>query len=593
VAVTTPLTADLGTYQGRIRPTNWTPIHGEYVFCLGHDLPGQTYSMPTGIMLSIGQTFDTTGFNVLQIKLHLRAPLSVPSGYTWICEVHTFGGPQCTFEITSADVYQERTVEVTVPAVAESIIELRVDLALTGPTSPVEVELPAIYLDAAISANSVMESMVTRQSPAPDSVDIWPSRVIEFQAYALDGSGLSTVEIYVNSELVATMSGAYAATASYVAPGWAVLAVALAFGDAITDYTVTPPGPWESESLIDVSAIVTTGSTIVRAHGWQFTIADTAGPRIISAVAPSIYEVSVEWNEPIADASLDASLFTLALESDPPAYVPNVLDVRRDPLAARPTRIALTLDQPATPGATYRVTASAGVTDALGNAVESQYAFATFDAYLSPLTPANRLLSLYQELPAAERATDQFGELKLFCDVLDEGLRALAVVADDWPLVAVDPDTAIEPWLDAILWELGNPFEWLPMDIRTKRLLARWMHALVALKGSGLGIRAAIRLLLGIETQVHVYGVGLALLGDTVLGETFVLGTDDEDDLYTFWVIVDAQLDVETRGYMNRIIDIMKVANERHLIIEPDTVFVPDHWALGFSDLGTETELHV
>lgn len=121
---------------------------------------------------------------------------------------------------------------------------------------------------------------------------------------------------------------------------------------------------------------------------------------------------------------------------------------------------------------------------------------------------------------------------------------------------------------------------------------ARWMHQLVALKGSGLGIRAAIRLLLGIEVQVHVYGVGLAVLGETIIGDTFILGSDDEDDLYTFWVIVQETLDAETRSYMDRIINIMKVAHERHLIVEPSEVFVPDHWALGFSQLGVETELH-
>lgn len=588
--MSTPFDADIGMFQGRIRPTNWTPVDGEFVFCLGHDLPGQTYSLPTGVLMSVGQTFDSTGFNTLAITLHLRAPTTIPSGYTWTLEVHTFGGAQCIFGFTSADEYQERTVEVVVPAESDTNIELRFDLALNGPTSPVEVELPGVYIDAAVSADSAMESMVACRSPAPDDTGIWPSRAIEFQAFALNGSGITDVEIYVNGELVATMGGAAAATSSFVAAGWTVQTNVLLFADPITEYVVTPPDPWESEAVIEVEVVITTGSSQVRTHNWSFTVADTEGPRMDSARAIGVYEVEVEWNEPIADASLDPSLFVLALESEGPAFVPNVQDVRRD--SDRPERIVLTIDQPATPGATYTVTASADVADALGNTVEPEYNTATFDAYVSPLSPANRLLSLYQELPAAERDTDQFGELKLFCDVLDEGLRALAVVADDWPLIAVDPDTAREDFLDAILWELGNPFEWLPLDIQKKRLLARWMHALVALKGSGIGIRAAIRLLLGIETQVHVYGFGGAAIGSAEMGSTFILGSDDEDDLYTFWVIVDEQLDTETREYMNRIIDIMKVAHERHLIVEPQTLFVPDHWQMGFSLLGTETELH-
>lgn len=588
--MSTPFDADIGVFQGRIRPTNWTPIHGEYVFCLGHDLPGQTYSLPTGLLASVGQTFDSTEFNTLQITLHLRAPTTIPAGYVWQCEVQTFGGPQYTVNLTTADEYQERTIDIMVPAIQEQIIELRVDLSLLGPTSPIEVELPAVYVDAAISANTGISSIVTARSPRDNDLAVWDSRPIEFQVFACDLSGLSSVQVFLDSNLIATFTGANAATPSMVMPGWSVQTNVLAFSDAITTYSLTPPAPWDSEALINVGALVTTGNNALYAHGWQFTVADTEGPRVLAARAVGVYEIVVEWNEPIADASLDPSLFELSLESAPPAFIPNVQDVRRD--STQPEWIVLTINQPATPGATYTVTASADVTDAHNNAVEPAYDSASFEAYASSLSPTNRLLSLYQELPAAERDTDQFGELRLFCDVLDEGLRALAVVADEWPIVVVDPDTAREDFLDAMLWELGNPFDWLPLDIRKKRLLARWMHALVALKGSGLGIRAAIRLLLGIEVQVHVYGFGGAGLGAAIMGETFILGSDDEDDLYTFWVLVQEQLSAETREYMNRIIDIMKVAHERHLIVEPETLFVPDHWQLGFSRLNIETSLH-
>jgi phage tail-like protein len=513
----------------------------------------------------------------------------MPPDVSWRLIVGSDAHEYAEFDVPSGGRTHTLT-DIAIPVVIDpSAFTVLFLLYLDGTPGEYDVELPGVYVDMSTSANAGFTPQVSCRYPSPNDTAVEESPTIRFLAFDLDLTGLTSVIVSVDGSVVAEFSGTDALTLAVIAPGWSASGVSGASSAA--QYMLHRGTPFESEQTVAVDVLVST-ATSTSAFSWLFTIADTAGPRVVSAVASSVYEVSVEWNEPIADASLDASLFTLALESDPPAHVPNVLDVRRDSDPTRPTWIVLTLDQPATPGATYRVTASGVVTDALGNAVESQYASATFDAYLSPLTPANRLLSLYQELPAAERDTDQFGELKLFCDVLDEGLRALAVVADDWPLVTADPDTALEPWLDAILWELGNPFEWLPMDIRTKRLLARWMHALVALKGSGLGIRAAIRLLLGIETQVHVYGVGLALLGDTVLGETFVLGTDDEDDLFTFWVIVDAQLDAETRSYMNRIIDIMKVAHERHLIIEPGTVFVPDHWSLGFSDLGTETELH-
>lgn len=589
--MSTPLNVDVGVYQWRIRPTNWTPIDGEFVFCLGHDFPGQTYLVPLGVLLSLEQKIPTAGFNLLQFAIHLRAPTTTPSGYTWRCIVSTTGGDQRIIEFTNADTFQERTItDVSISSFSEPDIELSVALGLDGPGGPVEAELPAIYVDAAVSFNSPAPTVIGCKSPTPDEINVWPGRPIEFQAFALDGTGLTQTYVEVNGLHVATFGGTNASMPSFVAAGWTVDADLVSLADPVTTYTITPASPWDSEEIITVLVRVTTGSAQETDVLWTFTIIDTAGPRLLSAQAIGVYEIEAEWNEPISDASVDPSLFTITLASAVPAYVPNVMAVRRD--SVRPSWIVLTIDQPATPGATYFLIASESVVDAVGNVVDPAYDSATFDAYISPLTPANRLLSLYQELPAAERDTDQFNELKLFCDVLDEALRALAVVADDWPLIAVDPDTAREDYLDGILWELGNPFDWLPLDVLKKRLLARWMHALVALKGSGLGIRAAIRLLLGIEVQVHVYGFGGAGLGEAIMGETFILGSDDEDDIYTFWVIVPEQLDAETREYMNRIIDIMKVAHERHQIIEPQTAFVPDHWQMGFSRLNLETVLH-
>jgi phage tail-like protein len=587
--MTTPFTADSGTYQGRIIPTGWSAPDGDYVFCLGHDLPGQTVTLNAGDSVSLTQAFDATNKNMVAATIRVRPPSAMPSDTSWRLIVGSVDYEYAVF-IISAGGRAYTLTDIAIPTLfGTPTFALVFTLYLEGTAGEYEVELPGVYIDACLSSDAAFTPQITCRYPSPDDSAVEDSPAFKVLVNDVDLVGLTNVVFSVNGSEIAEFNGANANTLASVASGWSAESTLVA--PSAVWYEFQKSTPFDSEETVEVSVLASTAASTT-ASTWSFAIADTAGPRVISALATSVFELSVEWNEAIADDSLDAAMFTITLESNPPAYVPNVVDVLRDPSPTHPTWIVLRLDQPATPGATYLVTASADVTDALGNAVEADYASATFDAYQSPMTPANRLLSLYQELPAAERDTDQFGELKLFCDVLDEGLRALAVVADDWPLVTADPDTALEPWLDAILWELGNPFDWLPMDIRTKRLLARWMHALVALKGSGLGIRAAIRLLLGIETQVHVYGVGLALLGLTVLGETFVLGTDDEDDLYTFWVIVDAPLDAETRNYMNRIIDIMKVANERHLIVEPGVIVLPDHWALGFSELGTETELH-
>jgi phage tail-like protein len=591
LAVSTPFDADSGTYQGRIIPTNWTPINGEYVYCIGHDLPGQLYEIAPGMSVTFGQTFDSTGFNALQLALHLRCPESTPFKYSWRLEMFTFGGAQLEYVLEESSTFQERTItDVIIPALNESIIELSFVLTFVGPlgvTAPKEVELPGIYIDAGASANFSQAAIVMSRDPAPDATGVWPSRSIEIQAASLDGSGLAKMAIIVNGIDAVTFFGPDAAVIDQIVPGWGATAEVLAFPDVITRYRLTPPEAWTSESVVHVAIEVVTLNSATEQTSWSFTIADTIGPRLVSAQATALLEVTCTWNEQLPDSALDPALYTLTLDSDPPAYVPTVVDVLRDSAE----RIVFVLDQPATPGATYIVTA-VGVVDMVGNAVEAPYDVATFETYVSPLAPANRLLSLYQELPEAERDTDVSGELRLFCDILDEGLRAITTVVDEWPLIVADPDTAREDFLDAILWELGNPFDWLGLSVAKKRVLARVLHALYALKGGGPGIVAAIRLLLGIEVKIHVYGWGPAPLGEAIMGDTFILGSDDEDDLYTFWVIVAEQLDEDMLVAMDLIIKVMKVANERHIIVDPDDVFVPDHWALGFSELGVETLLH-
>lgn len=575
--------ADSGTYQGRIRPTNWTPVNGEYAFCLGHDLTDQVYEIEETDFVELAQTFDATGFDIVQFALHIRAPTSMPQDVTWSIIIST--SVTDYFEIMLPVGTRERTLDdMVMPTVVNpATTTVRVTLALLAGAGSYDVELPGVYLDAFVSAVPGQNPLVACRDPRVDDVNVNDDTEIFFNVFGI-ADALTGVTIRVDGSIVGVLDGVGAVNAVTTAVGWTVYA--LAADSTTTRYRLTRATPFASEAVVVVeveasTAVNTTTTT------WSFTIADTEGPRLLTAEATALLEVTLTWNEQLPDSALDPALYTLSLESDPPAFVPTVLDVRREDAE----RVVLVLDQPATTGATYLVTA-AGVVDMFGNAVEAPYDTATWTTYVPSLAPENRLLSLYQELPEAERDTDVSSELRLFCNILDEGLRAITAVVDEWPLIVVDPDTATEPFLDAILWELGDPFSWMNLPVAKKRVLARVMHALVALKGGGPGIVAAIRLLLGIEVQIHVYGWGPAGLGEAIMGETFILGSDDEDDLYTFWVIVPEPLDADTENAMDQILKIMKVAHERHLIVQPEEVFVPDHWALGFSELGVETTLH-
>jgi phage tail-like protein len=582
--VSNPFDADSGTYQGRIIPTNWTAPSGEYVFCLGHDLRGQSALVNGGDTVTVAQTFDSTGFNMLRATLHIRAPRTMPSGSKWTV---TFGTDN--FEYVAIELLpgmRERTLsDLAIPTIIDpTTIAAQVLLLVTGLSDLTEVELPAVYVDTVASTNASEDMLVCCRDPSPGDTLVEALPTISFNVVNVDGTGFIENWIYVSDVLVAVVGGTSGTNVVLLAAGWSIDAFNI--DGSTVKYAITRGAPFTSEEVVTVRVDMTT-STGMLTTTWSFTITDTAGPRLLSAIAISLLEVRCVFNEQILEADIEPERFDITLVSDPPAYVPTVVDA----VLVDGVTVVLTLNQVATPGATYLVTADR-IRDLLLNFIEPPYDTAEFLAYLPELTPATRVLSLYRELPEAERDTDVSGELKLLCDILDEGLRALTAVLDEWPLIVVDPDTAPERFLDAILWELGNPFSWLDLTVTKKRLLARSLIALYALKGCGPGIIAAIRLLLGIEVTIHVYGWGPAPLGETIMGVDFILGSDDEDDLYTFWVIVPEQLDAATRNAVNRIIDVMKVAHERHILIEPQDVFVPDHWAMGYSVLGIETDLH-
>ena len=578
-----PFDADSGTYQGRIRPTNWTPPNGEFVFCLGHDLPGQVVTLENGDSVALSQMFDASASNLLTTIMHIRPPTTMPTGVSWHVAYGTDNNEYVTIEL-SPDQRERTLSDLAIPTIIDPATTVfMVLLFLSGPAGLHDVEFPGVYIDSCISALLLDSPVLCCRDPSPDDTNVNADAIISFNLADINGVGLETVDFLIDGILIATMDGVGAINTAFIRAGWSVDVVNI--DGSTARYEFTHSTPFESESVVSMTVNAAT-SIDTSSTSWSFTVADTAGPRLVSAVATGLREVTCTFNEQINPADILPENFTVTLVSDPPAFVPAVIDAVLDDL-----NVILTIDQVVTPGATYLVTA-AGNRDLFLNVIESPYNTAEFMAYTSELTPPTRVLSLYRELPEADRDTDVSGDLKMLCDILDEGLRAATTVVDEWPLVVTDPDTAPEQFLDAILWELGNPFNWLDLAIAKKRLLGRWLLALYALKGSGPGIIAAVRLLLGIEVKIHVYAWGAAPLGEAIVGVDWILGSDDEDDLYTFWVIIPEQLDAATRVAVNRIVDIMKVAHERHILIEPQDVFVPDHWALGYSALGTQTILH-
>lgn len=76
-------TSRLGLGQGRIKPSNALPASGEYAFLLGEDEPGRFFDLASGDYAEVVQDIVITGQKIIRIKLLLRVPEGLVSGYAW------------------------------------------------------------------------------------------------------------------------------------------------------------------------------------------------------------------------------------------------------------------------------------------------------------------------------------------------------------------------------------------------------------------------------------------------------------------------------------------------------------------------------
>jgi len=86
--------------------------------------------------------------------------------------------------------------------------------------------------------------------------------------------------------------------------------------------------------------------------------------------------------------------------------------------------------------------------------------------------------------------------------------------------------------------------------------------------------------------------VGL-VLGESALGEDWILGPSSRFARYAFDVKVGVPLSEEQRRQIRAIVDYLKPAHTHFIdLIEPVPPPTFDHWELGISELGAESVLH-
>jgi phage tail-like protein len=157
----------------------------------------------------------------------------------------------------------------------------------------------------------------------------------------------------------------------------------------------------------------------------------------------------------------------------------------------------------------------------------------------------------------------------------------------------LDLERAPEPFVDAMLEDLGNPFRF-ELDERQKRRLASVLVDMYRQKGTDPGIRNTVRFLLGVDIRRVLAFAGTALtLGESELGEDWELGPSGSYARYAFHVEVATPLTSLERRQVRALVEYMKPAHT-HLVdlIEPGPLPTLDDWELGPSTLGETTFLH-
>lgn len=159
----------------------------------------------------------------------------------------------------------------------------------------------------------------------------------------------------------------------------------------------------------------------------------------------------------------------------------------------------------------------------------------------------------------------------------------------------MDPQRCQSNFLDALLYQYGNPFELDEgIDDNTKRRLISTLFTLYSLKGTCFGIIGAVRIIYGINvTECVEPNIQCWVLGESELDfDTFLCPTSAAERR-SFRIMVDITLTDKQLDQITCIVDWMKPANTHFEgIIQPLAPGFVDHWELGLSELNLNTFLH-
>ena len=579
-------------------PHNYVPVEGtgSGSVVLGHTDPGNTVLLSGGDNVAVSQTGDYD--DVVLVRARGRAIFheETPGGHDWSITMTTGGSTVTLADLSHAagSGYEIDLNDLAIPIGAlVGAQTLVLGLSFGGGVGAVIGQLPTVIFDQLIfDTDTTLDLALINRFPHPNQSEVpvdlatWVLTVADFTGNGVD---LAATTIEIDGVVVYTAGAP-------VAP-YSVATASVGPGGVGTEFTITVDSgeslfQFASEQQVRVHVTTATNAPVeTLVESYVFNMADTILPAVSTAVMQDKKTLRIEFNdEMVMDTTVFGVLNTENFQVRPNATtVPAVTMVVEAVTQVSLTTVDLTFDIEATFGKQYDLTVTNTVQDTNGNTIDPGGRAFEFTSF-PPNFPEDRDFQLANMIPSLNIKEDDTGDLEKFLGIFQDLTDLLLCEVDEWSQI-FDPDVCPEQFLDAMLLDLGNPFDFISLTEIDKRRLVRILVEVYQQKGTAEGIVNAVRFFLGVEVEIiSINGTNYWEIEQDLLGITTMLAPPIGSPLwYSFYIVAPVVLTADQRDKIMKIGTYMKPAHEHILnIIEPEPPVIPIDgcWTISDTVLG-------
>jgi phage tail-like protein len=433
--------------------------------------------------------------------------------------------------------------------------------------------LATLGVDASEALVVAGRFVIITRDPQPDEIDVPADSTVYLRVVDLDGApavpstidfrvyidqGAGEVQAFDGTNPVAPWNGALAVV------GQSTVADPYCFKDVRLDQAPTLFAS-EQDVTVHVALVIgasgwgyaswghfpwghTGGAPVVSDVYYTFTAADTIAPNILLAEAVDAETIRVTFDDSMALGGAGSGLADDVAAWQPSGDTVGITRLNVDPdpgvtlsvtavsvvAGTNATQFDLTVNWEMTPLCLYQLEVRGTVTDSSGNPIS--LAVAQFTGF-QPLIPDGRRFDYWRMMvPYKNRVEDASQDLRRFANCIAEVMRLLLSDVDRFT-DQFDIDKATDAQVDLMLYDMGNPFDWIDLDLTAaqRRKLLRVLVEIYKLKGTDSGIESVVLFLLGEVVRVVEAMEGGWVLGVDELGEGAIAQlTSNNPETYNF-----------------------------------------------------------